>query len=45
MRVDILMLILAMILIAAMTLTLLFGKERSRHGYGVTGKPAVQSYA
>ena len=35
MRIDIFMVVLAIILIAAMALTLLFGKERGRHGYGV----------
>lgn len=36
MRFDLLIIILGLILIAAMLLTLLFGKEYSRHGYGAT---------
>ena len=35
MRIDLFMVALAIILITAMALTLLFGKERGRHGYGV----------
>ena len=34
MRIDVLMIILGLLLLAAMVLTLLFGKEYSRHGYG-----------
>lgn len=34
MRIDILLIIIGLLLIAAMTLTLLYGKENSRHGYG-----------
>ena len=35
MRIDIFMIVLAIILITAMALTLLFAKKRGRHGYGV----------
>ena len=35
MRIDLFMVALAIILITAMALTLLFGKERGRHGYGL----------
>ena len=45
MRIDIFMLILAIILIAAMLLTLLYGKSISRHGYGVSDSFAARSYA
>ena len=45
MRIDILMIILAIILVVAMALTLLYGKERSRHGYGAANKLNVESYA
>jgi hypothetical protein len=34
MRIDVLMIILGLLLLAAMVLTLLYGKEYSRHGYG-----------
>lgn len=36
MRFDLFIIILGLILIGAMVLTLLFGKEFSRHGYGAT---------
>ena len=44
MRVDLLVIFLGLILIIAMVLTLLFGREYSRHGYGAvprapTGTP------
>ena len=35
MRTDLLMILLALALVLAMILTLLFGREYSRHGYGV----------
>ena len=34
MRFDLLMVIIGLVLVTAMVLTLLFGKEFSRHGYG-----------
>lgn len=34
MRLDLLMIIIGLLLIIAMALTLIFGKEYSRHGYG-----------
>lgn len=36
MRFDLIITILGLILLAAMILTLLYGKEYSRHGYGMT---------
>jgi hypothetical protein len=35
MRFDLLMIAIGLLLIIAMVLTLLFGREYSRHGYGV----------
>ena len=35
MRFDLLMIAIGLLLLVAMTLTLLFGREYSRHGYGV----------
>lgn len=35
MRFDLLMIAIGLLLIVAMVLTLLFGREYSRHGYGV----------
>ncbi len=35
MRFDLLMIVVGLLLIVAMALTLLFGREYSRHGYGV----------
>jgi hypothetical protein len=34
MRFDLLMIVIGLLLLVAMTLTLLFGREYSRHGYG-----------
>ena len=34
MRFDLLMIVVGLLLIVAMALTLLFGREYSRHGYG-----------
>ena len=34
MRIDIVMIILGILLLVAMALTLFYGKEMSRHGYG-----------
>lgn len=34
MRFDLLMIVIGLLLLVAMTLTLLFGHEYSRHGYG-----------
>jgi len=47
MRFDVFMLFLAILLLAAIVLTLLFGKEHGRHGYGDqnTGTPGQDSYA
>ena len=35
MRFDLLMIAIGLLLLVAMTITLLFGREYSRHGYGV----------
>jgi len=35
MRLDLLMIIIGLLLLVAMTLTLLFGRDYSRHGYGI----------
>ncbi len=37
MRFDFFMMILAILLLAAIVVTLLFGKEHGRHGYGYQG--------
>ena len=37
MRFDVLMTLLTLLLLLAMALTLLFGKEHGRHGYGRQG--------
>jgi len=45
MRIDLLMVLLAAILVAAMVLTLLYGKEHSRHGYGASPPAHTQPLA
>jgi hypothetical protein len=36
MRFDLLMIVIGLLLLVAMALTLLFGREYSRHGYGAS---------
>jgi hypothetical protein len=45
MRLDFLMIAIGFLLIVAMILTLLFGKEFSRHGYGAGPNSQGQSQA
>jgi hypothetical protein len=44
MRFDVLLIVIGLILIAAMTLTLIFGREYSRHGYGGVILPPTGSH-
>lgn len=44
MRFDLLLIVIGLILIAAMALTLIYGREYSRHGYGGAIAPPKGSY-
>ena len=44
MRLDLLMIIVGILLAVAMVLTLLYGKDYSRHGYGLA-LPVIQGQA
>jgi len=43
MRIDFFMFVLALLLILAMGLTLLFGEKTARHGYGLNTKTELNS--